>query len=212
MQPEEIKSLKLKFIESKKKELPSHILEMGLNMLYKEPMDLKGVFSKDLCEIVEIKNFNQDKTYNIAKTTSALIINSDNVFLHGSLENISFAKENFNLPIIARDYFLEEYQIYLIRIYQADGIIIEPGFIDDQTLEKISLLSLAMGIEPVYEIRTQNDIDRLKKYDFATMFIFENENLIPNFEKTKFNIFYDTAINKEKLTERGAKIFIRVLI
>ncbi|AHF97821.1 hypothetical protein DESACE_03250 [Desulfurella acetivorans A63] len=212
MQPEEIISLKLKSIEDKKKELPSHILEMGLNMLYKEPIDLKKIFSKDFCEIIEIKNFDQDKTYNIAETTSALIINSDDVFLHGSLENISYAKENFNLPVIARDFFLEEYQVYLIRIYQADGIIIEPSLIDDQTLEKISLLSLAMGIEPIYEIRTQNDIDRLKKFDFANMFIFENENLISNIKKTKFNIFYDTAKNKENLTERGAKIFIRVLI
>ncbi|MGB9743836.1 MAG: hypothetical protein ACPLW6_01010 [Desulfurella sp.] len=212
MQPEEIISLKLKSIEDKKKELPYHILEMGLNMLYKEPIDLKEVFSKDFCEIAEIKNFDQDKTYDITKITSALIINSDDVFLHGSLENISYAKENFNLPVIARDFFLEEYQVYLIRIYQADGIIIEPSLIDDQTLEKISLLSLAMGIEPIYEIRTQNDIDRLKKFDFANMFIFENENLISNIKKTKFNIFYDTAKNKENLTERGAKIFIRVLI
>jgi indole-3-glycerol phosphate synthase len=208
---EEIKALKLKAIEDNKEKFPVHILEMGLNMLYKEPVNLKEVFSQAPCEIFEIKNFNQDKTYEIGKNTSALIINSDEVFLNGSLENISFAKESFNLPIIARDYFLEEYQIYLSRIYQADGIIIEPNLINDETLEKISLLSLAMGIEPIFNIRTQSDIERLKRFDFASTFIFEDANLISYIDKSKLNLFYDSD-NKENLVKMGIRLFIRILI
>ncbi|OSS41428.1 Indole-3-glycerol phosphate synthase / Phosphoribosylanthranilate isomerase, TrpD/TrpC [Desulfurella amilsii] len=211
MLPEEIKALKLKAIEDKKKSLPVHILEMGLNMLYKEPINLKEVFSQGFCEIIEIKNFNQARSYEIDKNTSALIINSDEVFLNGSLENISFAKESFNLPIIARDYFLEEYQVYLSRIYQADGIIIEPSLINNETLEKISLLSLAMGIEPIFNIRTQSDIERLNKFDFASTFIFEDTNLISNIDKPKLNLFYDTE-NKENLVKMGVRLFIRILI
>ncbi len=209
MLPEVIKSLKLKALENKKKDLPIHVLEMGLNMLYKEPVDLKEVLSKDFCEIAEIKNFDQDKTYTFHENTSAIIINSDDIFLNGSLENISIAKETFNLPVIARDYFLEEYQVYLTRIYQADGIIIEPNLISDETIEKISLLSLAMGIEPIFNIRTQKDLYRLQKFDFANMFIFENEDLISNINPSKFNIFYN--INIKKLVERGVKIFINIL-
>jgi indole-3-glycerol phosphate synthase len=208
---EEIKALKLKTIEDNKKKFPLHILEMGLNMLYKEPVNLKEIFSQGTCEILEIKNFNQDKSYEIDKNTSALIINSDEVFLNGSLENISFAKESFNIPIIAKDYFLEEYQVYLSRIYQADGIIIEPKLINDETLQKISLLSLAMGIEPIFNIRTQSDIERLKRFDFATTFIFEDANLISYIDKSKLNLFYDSD-NKENLVKMGVRLFIKILI
>ena len=208
---EEIKALKLKTIEDNKKNFPVHILEMGLNMLYKEPVNLKEIFSQGTCEILEIKNFNQDKSYEIGKSTSALIINSDEVFLNGSLENISFAKESFNIPIIAKDYFLEEYQVYLSRIYQADGIIIEPNLINDETLQKISLLSLAMGIEPIFNIRTQSDIERLKRFDFASTFIFEDANLISYIDKSKLNLFYDLD-NKENLVKMGVRLFIKILI
>jgi indole-3-glycerol phosphate synthase len=208
---EEIKALKLKTIEDNKKNFPVHILEMGLNMLYKEPVNLKEIFSQGTCEILEIKNFNQDKSYEIGKNTSALIINSDEVFLNGSLENISFAKESFNIPIIAKDYFLEEYQVYLSRIYQADGIIIEPNLINDETLQKISLLSLAMGIEPIFNIRTQSDIERLKRFDFTSTFIFEDANLISYIDKSKLNLFYDSD-NKENLVKMGVRLFIKILI
>lgn len=211
MLPEEIKALKLKAIEYNKKNIPMHVLEMGLNMLYKEPVNLKETLSQGFCEILEIKNFSQDKSYEIGKNTSALIINSDEVFLNGSLENISFAKECFNLPVIAKDYFLEEYQVYLSRIYQADGIIIEPNLIDNETLEKISLLSLAMGIEPIFNIHTKSDMERLKKFDFASTFIFEDINLIPYINKSKLNIFYESD-NKENLVNMGVRLFIRILI
>ncbi len=211
MNIDEIKKIKSQYIESKKKELPMHVLEMGLNMLYKEPIDIKSILSSNCYEIAEFKDFNQNKIYNIDKNICALIVNSDETILNGSLDNISFAKENFNLPIIANDFFLEEYQVYLSRIYQADGIIIDPNLINDETLEKISLLSLAMGIEPIFRINTQYDLERIKKYDFANVFIFDNENLLENIEKSKFNIFYDKN-NREKLVERGANIFIRVLI
>lgn len=211
MLPEEIKALKLKAIEYNKKNIPMHVLEMGLNMLYKEPVNLKETLSQGFCEILEIKNFSQDKSYEIGKNTSALIINSDEVFLNGSLENISFAKECFNLPVIAKDYFLEEYQVYLSRIYQADGIIIEPNLIDNETLEKISLLSLAMGIEPIFNIHTKSDMERLKKFDFASTFIFEDINLIPYIDKSKLNIFYESD-NKENLVNMGVRLFIRILI
>ncbi len=210
MNIDEIKKLKYQYIESKKKELPMHVLEMGLNMLYKEPIDIKSILSGNCNEIAELKDFNQDKIYNIDKNICALIVNSDETILNGSLDNLSFAKENFNLPIIANDYFLEEYQVYLIRIYQADGIIIDPNLINDETLEKISLLSLAMGIEPIFKINTQYDLERIQKYDFANVFIFDNENLLESVEKSKFNIFYDKN-NREKLIERGVNIFIRVL-
>lgn len=211
MRIEEIKELKSKSIEEKKKELPSHILEMGLNMLYKEPANLKEELSANYCEILEIKNFNQNKTYDIGKNTCALIISSDEVFLNGSLENLSFAKENYNLPIIAKDYFLEEYQIYLSRIYQADGVIVEPSLLNDEMLEKIAILSLAMGIEPIFNIHNLADLERFKKYDFAQMFIFEDKNLLKNLDQSKFNIFYDENNDKDKLAKGGIKIFIRVL-
>jgi len=211
MNIDEIKKIKSQYLENKKKELPAHVLEMGLNMLYKEPIDIKSKLSENYCEIVHIENFNQDKDYSFSQNTCAIIINSDETILNGSLENISFAKESFGLPIIANDFFMEEYQVYLSRIYQADGIILDPRLIDDKTLEKISLLSLAMGIEPIFKIHTKHDLERINKFDFANVFIFDNENLLESIENSKFNIFYDNN-NREKLIERGINIFIRVLI
>lgn len=211
MNTKEIIEQKIKYLEDKRKEIPYHIVEMGLNMLYEEPIDLKEIFNiQKEYKIFEFQNYDLDKDYKIEKDIDALIINTDNTE-GGTLESLAYAKTIFEIPVIAKDVFIEEYQVYLSRIYKADGILIQPLFVDDEKLEKVSLLSIAMGITPVFELKTLQDIIRLKKFDFVEFVSVKNEELLNYDDTLKYRVLF-YGPKSENLVKKGVKIFIQDLM
>ncbi len=147
---------KKELIKRKKAEVPPHIVEMGLNLLYVEPHDVKSRLER----------------YNIIKRIEIddiLDVSSDTVFLDISdvpydseLDNIGYAKQmNPDLAVIIKDVLLEEYQIFLNRIYQVDAIVFPVSHLNRSSLEKFIFISSSMGILPIPLIKSESELEML---------------------------------------------------
>jgi len=59
-----------------------------------------------------------------AAEASAISVLTDEKFFQGSLAHLKAAKDAVSLPILAKDFFLDEYQIYQARMFGADAFLV----------------------------------------------------------------------------------------
>lgn len=147
---------KKELIKRKKLEVPPHIVEMGLNLLYVEPHDM-------------VARLQSSKVINIVDIDDVLDIESETVFIDIShepydsrLDNIGYAKQmNPHLAVVVKDIILEEYQIFLNRIYQVDAIVFPVSELNRKSLEKFIFIASSMGMLPIPMINSESERDIL---------------------------------------------------
>ena len=74
--------------------------------------------------------------YNDNKATCLSILTEEDFFL-GNLIHISKIKQKINLPILCKDFFIDEFQIHLAKSYGADAILIILAAISDDLANKL---------------------------------------------------------------------------
>ncbi len=160
---------KKSFIKKKKQEVPSHIIEVGLNLLYVEPHHIKQRLNKSqILERIEIKRIFDTENKTI------LVDISDQPY-DEELDNIGLAKQlNPELAVIVKDIILEEYQIFLNRIYQVDAIAFPILYITKKAVEKLMFITNSMGMLPIPIIQSDEDFKKIPN-DLSKVIIFEKE-------------------------------------
>ncbi len=147
---------KRELIKKKKMEVPPHIVEVGLNLLYIEPHDVASRLRKlDMVKHVEINDI-----FDVRDDTIFVDISEEPY--DERLDNIAYAKQiNPELAVIVKDIILEEYQIFLSRIYQADAIVFPVAQLNRKILEKFIFMAGSMGILPIPIVTSKNEFDIL---------------------------------------------------
>ncbi len=155
-------NLKVSMVERKKKEIPPHIVEMGLSMVYIEPMDVD--FDRQGNYVLELVGFDERVVENIEvdSDVSCVIISSDE-FSGGDVENVSVFKQFHTKPVLVKDVFVDEYQVLLSRVYLADGIIMSPDLVDLGMFERLFHLTVSLGMLPVLDVGERSNLERVKE-------------------------------------------------
>ncbi len=155
--------LKKKYLEYKKKDIPIKIMEMGLETAFIYPQDLNEEFGKNEINYILHLNSTDDMENLDLSNISAVIIDTDETILNGDLDNMSFFKSlHKDMPVMANDFIIDEYQIYLLRAFGADAITIRPELVDKDILKKLVASVREMGMTPVIYIKNDDDVIKLK--------------------------------------------------
>lgn len=80
---------------------------------------------------------------------------------HYFKSDISFIpkiKEKVSVPILQKDFVIDEYQIYQAKEIGSDALLLIARLVDEEVLKKFVLLCQTLGIEPVVEINTEEDL------------------------------------------------------
>jgi len=89
---------------------------------------------------------------------SALSILTDSPFFQGSLDYLRGAKGWVDLPLLQKDFILEEYQIWEGRAWGADAILLIAALFDQEALKDLTQLALETGLEPLIEVHDPSDL------------------------------------------------------
>ncbi len=89
---------------------------------------------------------------------SAISILTEERYFKGSLENLKSAHNLTNIPIIRKDFIINEYQIYQAKNAGANAILLMNGIYPD--LEDGISLCNELEIDPLIECRNRDDITR----------------------------------------------------
>ena len=109
-------------------------------------------------------------------------------FFHGNLIHLSKIKQQTNLPILCKDFFVDKFQVPLAKSYGADAILIILAGVTDKLANDLYEEALKLNMSVIVEVHTIEEAKRALQFKSALIGI-NNRNL--KTLKTDINTTYD---------------------
>ena len=208
-----VKNTQEKLIE-KKANVPLEEIKSQLkNLELPRGVFKENLINKDQAIIAEIKkaspsagiiseNFNpieKAKEYE-AFGASALSILTEEDFFQGSNQFLMDVKAITKLPIIRKDFMIDEYQIYEAKLMGADCILLIASVLSDNEITQFTDLAETLELDYLIEVHDEDELRRVEHFENAMIGV-NNRNL-----KT-FEVDLNNSINLKKLFN-GDNLFI----
>jgi len=143
-----------------------------------------------------IKDFDHLKIANLYSDNNAacLSVLTEERFFLGNLNYITDIKKKIKLPILAKDFFIDPYQVSYSKSFGCDCILIILSALSEKQADEIYDEALKNNLSVIVEVHDENEAERSLKYSEAIIGI-NNRNL-----KT-LNVSLDNSVRiKKKLT------------
>ena len=107
---------------------------------------------------------------------SALSILTEEDFFMGSVEYLKEVKKITSLPILRKDFMIDEYQIYESKLIGADCILLIASILTDQEIEDFINIAKKLELDYLIEVHDENELKRVEHFEDALIGV-NNRNL-----------------------------------
>jgi indole-3-glycerol phosphate synthase len=157
---------------SKPRALREALQNEGVNIIaeFKRRSPSKGVIraNADLSSIV--------RSYETGGAAALSILTEEDYF-DGSLADLREARNLVDLPLLRKDFVLDEYQVYESAVAGADAILLIVSVLDDRQLESLRRVAEEdLGMDALVEVHDAQEMDRAAGSG-ATLIGVNNRNL-----------------------------------
>ena len=128
-----------------------------------------GVIAEDFNPVSKAKDYE-------AFGASALSILTEEDFFLGSNEYLKAVKKITSLPILRKDFIIDEYQIYESKLIGADCILLIASILSDQQLEEFVAIAKTLELDYLIEVHDENELKRAELFEGALIGV-NNRNL-----------------------------------
>ena len=140
-------AMPLKPFELKKKDAVSIIAEV------KRASPTKGVFKADLDPAKQAVAYREGGA-------SAISVLTDEQFFKGSVDDLRAARNAAGIPILRKDFIIDEYQLYEARVMLADCALLIVRILDKAQLrDYIALAKEELKIATLVEVHSERELD-----------------------------------------------------
>ncbi|MEK7476777.1 MAG: indole-3-glycerol phosphate synthase TrpC [Candidatus Coatesbacteria bacterium] len=91
---------------------------------------------------------------------SALSVLTDEKFFQGSLENLRLVKGASSLPVLRKDFIVDEYQLYQSRLSGADAVLLIVRLLPQRKLKEFVTLARNLSLGALVEVHTSAELKR----------------------------------------------------
>lgn len=98
-----------------------------------------------------------------AAGASAISILTDEKFFGGSLQDIRTARPLVDIPILRKDFIIDEYQLLQARIAGADAILLIAACLTQEECADLTARAHALGLEVLLEIHSPRELAYISK-------------------------------------------------
>ena len=131
---------------------------------------------------------------------SALSILTEEDYFLGNIEYLMDVKAITSLPILRKDFIVDEYQIYESKLIGADCILLIASILNDEELKNFSEIAERLKLDYIIEVHDEEELQRVQHFSNAIIGV-NNRNL-----KT-FDVDINNSVELKKIFE-GENIFI----
>ena len=128
----------------------------GLNLIAeikkKSPSFKKNFFRK--LDIASIANIYK------REGAKALSILTDKKFFSGNILHVNEAKRAVDLPVLRKDFIIDEYQVYESRYFGADAILLIARILSVDQIKSFMHLAKKINMDVIVEIHDENDLQK----------------------------------------------------
>ena len=175
-----------------------------------------GIISEDFDPVSKAKE------YELLGASALSILTEEDYFL-GSIQYLKDVKAISNLPILRKDFIVDEYQIYESKLIGADCILLIVSILSDGELQRFTSLADTLGLDYIIEVHDEAELKRVEDFSDAIIGVnnrdlktfevnIENSIRLRNFFK-KENIFVaESGIKNQKDIDELSKHNINVFL
>ena len=158
-----------------------------------------GVIAEDFNPVSKAKDYE-------AVGASALSILTEEDFFLGSNEYLKAVKKITSLPILRKDFIIDEYQIYESKLIGADCILLIATILSDEQINEFVEAANKLELDYLIEVHDENELVRVEHFEDAMIGV-NNRNL-KTFEVDLENSVQLRSLFKKKnifIAESGIK-------
>ncbi|MFY9487786.1 MAG: indole-3-glycerol phosphate synthase TrpC [Solirubrobacterales bacterium] len=135
---------------------------------------------------------------------AALSILTENKHFGGSLADLDAARAATGLPILAKNFHLDPYQLYESAAHGADAILIVIASVSQDRLRELYAEARALDLDALIEVHNEEELERALEIDADVIGI--NNRDLATFEidtETTFELLADIPTGKTVVAESG---------
>ncbi|QBA63534.1 indole-3-glycerol phosphate synthase TrpC [Muriicola soli] len=85
---------------------------------------------------------------------------TDSHFFGGSPEDLQIARASTNLPLLRKDFMIDEYQFYEARALGADVVLLIAAILDKEDIRKFTDLAHQLDLEVLLEVHNRAELEK----------------------------------------------------
>ena len=85
---------------------------------------------------------------------------TDSKYFGGSLEDLVLARARVKIPILRKEFIIDEYQILEAKANGADAILLIASILTKAEIKKLSEFAKAIGLEVLLEVHNQKELEK----------------------------------------------------
>ncbi len=147
-------------------------LKSGVIAEFKRKSPSKGIINNQISPLEVVSAYERSGA-------SAISILTDKDFFGGSSEDIVEVRKSINIPILRKDFMIDEYQFYEAKSMGADVVLLIAACLSADQVKDFTDLAHQLGLEVLLEIHTDEE---LKHCHSGIDFVGINNRNLKNFE------------------------------
>ena len=128
---------------------------------------------------------------------SAISILTDEKFFQGKIDYLTAIKSVVTIPLLRKDFIIDEYQVYQSKFYGADAILLIGKALSFAELKDLASIASEEGLDILYEVHDEDDLEKGIELGFKIYGV-NNRNL-----KT-FDVDNNNVVKFSKLIPEGS--------
>lgn len=130
--------------------------------LAKEGLSIIGEFKKasPSMGVIDGKIELTDRIDQYNESVDAISVLTEEDHFNGRVEYLKKVREISPLPIIRKDFIIDEYQIYEAKVIGADCILLIAAILDDTDMKNFYELSYSLGMDVLLEVHNEEEMER----------------------------------------------------
>jgi indole-3-glycerol phosphate synthase len=161
----------------------------GINIIaeIKRASPSKGVICPDLDPVQYARAYERGGA-------AALSVLTEQIYFHGSVTDLTSAREAISLPVLRKDFIISTYQIYESVLLNADAVLLIVRILSRQQLQEYLDLCSRLQLDALVEVHSEKDIEAAT-WSGAELIGINNRNL------SSFKTDIQTAVRIKSLLQ-----------
>lgn len=147
-----------------------------------------------------------------ASGSSAISVLTDERFFDGKLEYLKSIKERVTIPVLRKDFIIDEYQVYEAAVNGADAILLIAHILTHEELNRLYALAVDLGMDVLVEVHNEEEVH--KALSTPAGIIGVNNRDLNTFDvdiSTTQRLIHMIPENKIKVSESGIKSYEEIM-
>lgn len=144
--------------------------EMGLIAEVKKASPSKGLIRPDFHPVELARSYE-------AAGADCISVLTDEMYFQGSDTYLAAIHEAVKVPLLRKDFIIDERQIFEARLLGADAVLLIVAILSDQQLQSFLNTACALGLDALVEVHDELELERALRLNSLNLIGINNRNL-----------------------------------